>query len=138
MANKEEKEALAGKKLENEGASKSEKTRNILNISRVGRVFNVNGALKGKDANGNTVYETIRIAPEQPAVTVPEDVAAFLLEKLPRKGPRYPELVDADKFSPLSAKAKDALAENAKLLKENEELKAKLAAGSDKPKGEKK
>ena len=107
-------------------SSKSEAKKakvNILNLSKVGRVF--------------VLSDGRRLLPEQ-SLPVSEIEATFLLEKLPKRGPRYPELVDADKFSPLSAKAKDALEENAKLLKENEELKAKLAAGSDKPKGEKK
>jgi hypothetical protein len=94
---------------------KEAKKVNILNLSKVGRVFILNDGRK--------------LEPEHSLPVVAEE-AAFLLGVLPKRGPRYPELVDADKFSPLSAKAKDAVEENERLLKENAELKAMLETGT--------
>ncbi len=46
--------------------------------------------------------------------------------------PRFAELVDADKVSPLAAKAKGLSEENAKLIKENAELKAAIEKQAEK------
>lgn len=104
-----------------------EKTVAILNLSKVGRKYHVRGQEKGKDKEGNPIYESLVILADQKSVEVPESAAEFLLSKNANGGARYPELIDASQFHPeLSQQKEAALAENAELLKENAELKAKL------------
>jgi len=99
-----------------------DKTVAILNLSKANRRYEVNG---GEDGEGKPIK--LKILPNQKAVEVPEKEAVFLLSKLPSGKPRFPDLINASEFRPEVTKQKEeALAENAKLLKENAELKAKL------------
>ena len=127
-----------------------EKTVSILNLSKFGRKYQVTlGYEQTKDKEGNVVTLPVQgeILPNQIPVEVPEKEAAFLLGKRKDGQKRFPDLIDAAQFVPASKQQKDALLENEKLRKENEELKAKLDAANkpsieendeDKPKGGKK
>lgn len=98
-------------------AAPKEKKVSILNLSKLGRRYDLQGGLK--------------LLPNQ-VVEVPEGEAAFLLSKLANGRARFPDLVDADKMSPAAADAKKALVDdNAKLVKENAELRAKLAKAEE-------
>lgn len=110
------------------------KTVSIINLSTRNRPFQCAGF---PDAKGNQT--TIIIPPNSnKSVEVPASSAEFLLGKLSSGAPRFPELKDAATYLPVSAngqKQLDALkAENAQLLQENADLKAKLAK-SDTPVG---
>jgi hypothetical protein len=99
----------------------AEKLVSVFNTSKMGRRYDVPSGVEGK---------TLSLLPNQ-ATEVPESVAAWLLGKKANGQPRYHDLIDASKFSPETTKAKDAaLAENAKLIKENEDLKKQLAEAS--------
>lgn len=117
-----------------------EKTVAILNLSKVGRKYHVRGQEVSKDKDGNIVYESIVILPDQKSVEVPESSAAFLLAKNKTGRAKFPDLIDASQFRPELAKEKEAaLAENAKLLKENAALKVQLKEAGllgDKSEGE--
>lgn len=89
----------------------------VLNLSKT-RKF-VLPSLDGKKA--------VELLPEKSIEITAKD-AELLLGKLANGRARYPDLCDASKISPLSAKAKDALEENKKLLAENAALKAQLEA----------
>jgi len=107
----------------------------VLNLSKVGRPFDV---VVGQDKDGKPIVA--RILADHRSVEVPEKEAAFLLGKLPNGRARFPELVDASKFSPAAVRnQKELIAENVRLAKENEDLKAKIDAlskkGSDKGNG---
>ena len=111
-----------------------EKTVAILNLSRTNRRYDVNG---GQDNDGKTVV--LQILPNQKSVEVPESEAKFLLSTLSNGRSRFPDLIDASKFRPENSKEKEAaLAENAKLMKENAELKANLESSNKRKWGEKK
>ena len=109
--------------------AKKEATVSIVNLSRLGRPFYV----KVGEVDGKPTVAVIKA--DNVAVEVPKSEADFLLGRLQNGRARFQDLVDASKMSPEAAKIKkDLLDENARLLKENEELKAKLLA---RDKGEK-
>ena len=116
-----------------------EKTVSIINLSKTGRRYDVRGGKVGQDKEGNALYEVLRVLPNQQSVDVPEESAKFLLSKLPNGKPRFPDLIDASQFRPELAKEKnEALAENARLLNENKELRAQLEKSNEGKKGGKK
>lgn len=102
----------------------ADKTRQIINLSKANRVFDVSGGL---DKDGKQI--SVKILPNQKAFAVPEEEAVKLLAKLPNGQPKYPELIDAATFKAPQEDSKalaDALADNKKLTAENADLKAKL------------
>lgn len=107
-----------------------EKTVAILNLSRNARKYQVRvGYTETKDKEGNTITlpAVAEILPNQKPVDVPESEAKFLLGMKTNGQPRFPDLVDASTFvAPRKEDAAKALAENEKLRKENEELRAQL------------
>lgn len=93
---------------------------NVVNLSKTGRKF---------------ILKDGRALLAGASLPVDADEAAHLLGKGASGKPRYPDLLDAAKFSPnaeAAKAAKAAEAEAAKLLKENEELRAKLAEAEKK------
>lgn len=94
--------------------AEKEKTVSVMNLSKAGRRYELKGG--------------IRLMPNQ-ASEVPASEADFLLSRLPNGKARFPDLVDAAKMSPEAAKVKKQLVdENDRLRKENEGLRAQVAA----------
>lgn len=90
-----------------------EKTVAVMNLSKVGRRYSLKNGV-------------VLVANQ--AVEVPASEAEFMLSVLPNGRARFPDLVDVAKMSPEAAKVKkDLMDENAKLLRENEALRAQLA-----------
>lgn len=103
--------------------AEKENTVSILNLSKHGRRYDLPDGRK--------------LLPNQ-AIEIPAKEAEFLLSKLASGRARYPDLADAAKLSPEAAKVKqDLLRDNAQLLKENDELRAQLAAKDEEKDGKK-
>lgn len=108
--------------------AEQEKRIKVLNLSKANRKFQCPGFV---DETGRR--PVIDILAGQMAVDIPQSSAAFLLGKKPDGTPRFPELVDAATFVPQAdTKELEGLkAENAKLAKDNADLRAQLQAAGE-------